>query len=150
MVLDTHSLAGPLCRSRQSRHRPRFPLISEAPVKSADDSLEDAAVFADVFHLVRLALQALDEIPRPRQQQIHGRYAGDVVKADHRVSTRSVGVEPFEDAVEDLLAAELALGESVAALALQEWAEIDGGLGEGVQDSQIDSKWESSTTGRAQ
>jgi transposase len=41
--------------------------------KSAADTLEDATVVvADVFHLVRLALQALDEVRRRRQQQIHG------------------------------------------------------------------------------
>lgn len=40
--------------------------------KSAADSLEDAVVVADVFHLVRLGLHALDEVRRRRQQQIHG------------------------------------------------------------------------------
>jgi transposase len=40
--------------------------------KSAADSLEGAVVVADVFHLVRLGLQALDEVRRRRQQQIHG------------------------------------------------------------------------------
>jgi transposase len=40
--------------------------------KSAADSLEGAVVVADVFHLVRLALTALDEVRRRRQQQIHG------------------------------------------------------------------------------
>jgi transposase len=40
--------------------------------KSAADTLEDAIVVADVFHLVRLALTALDEVRRRRQQQIHG------------------------------------------------------------------------------
>lgn len=40
--------------------------------KSAADTLEGAIVVADVFHLVRLALQALDEVRRRRQQQIHG------------------------------------------------------------------------------
>ena len=40
--------------------------------KSAADTLEDAVVVADVFHLVRLGLQALDEVRRRRQQQIHG------------------------------------------------------------------------------
>jgi transposase len=40
--------------------------------KSAADTLEGAVVVADVFHLVRLALQVLDEVRRRRQQQIHG------------------------------------------------------------------------------
>ncbi len=40
--------------------------------KSAADTLEDAVVVADVFHLVRLGLTALDEVRRRRQQQIHG------------------------------------------------------------------------------
>jgi transposase len=40
--------------------------------KSAADSLQDAVVVADVFHLVRLGLHALDEVRRRRQQQIHG------------------------------------------------------------------------------
>jgi transposase len=40
--------------------------------KSAAASLEHAVVVADVFHLIRLALQALDEVRRRRQQQIHG------------------------------------------------------------------------------
>lgn len=39
--------------------------------KSAADTLEHAVV-ADVFHLVRLGLTALDEVRRRRQQQIHG------------------------------------------------------------------------------
>jgi transposase len=40
--------------------------------KSAADTIEGATVVADVFHLVRLALQAMDEVRRRRQQQIHG------------------------------------------------------------------------------
>jgi transposase len=40
--------------------------------KSAAETLKDAVVVADVFHLIRLALQALDEVRRRRQQQIHG------------------------------------------------------------------------------
>jgi transposase len=40
--------------------------------KSAADTLQDAVVVADAFHLVRLALQVLDEVRRRRQQQIHG------------------------------------------------------------------------------
>jgi transposase len=40
--------------------------------KSAADTLEDAVVVADVFHLVRLGLTALDEVRRRRQRQIHG------------------------------------------------------------------------------
>jgi transposase len=40
--------------------------------KSAADTLEHAVVVADVFHLIRLALQALDEVRRRRQQQIRG------------------------------------------------------------------------------
>ncbi len=40
--------------------------------KSAADTLADATVVADVFHLVRLGLQALDEVRRRRQQQLHG------------------------------------------------------------------------------
>lgn len=40
--------------------------------KSAADTIDGATVVADVFHLVRLALQALDEVRRRRQQQIHG------------------------------------------------------------------------------
>jgi transposase len=40
--------------------------------KSAADTLEGAVVVADVFHLVRLGLTALDEVRRRRQQQIHG------------------------------------------------------------------------------
>jgi transposase len=40
--------------------------------KSAADTLDGAVVVADVFHLVRLALQVLDEVRRRRQQQIHG------------------------------------------------------------------------------
>jgi transposase len=35
-----------------------------------------AVVVADVFHLLRLALQVLDEVRRPRQQQIHGQHRG--------------------------------------------------------------------------
>lgn len=38
----------------------------------AADTLTDAVVVADVFHLIRLGLQALDEVRRRRQQQIHG------------------------------------------------------------------------------
>jgi len=40
--------------------------------KSAADTIDGVTVVADVFHLVRLALQALDEVRRRRQQQIHG------------------------------------------------------------------------------
>jgi transposase len=40
--------------------------------KSAADTLEGAVVVADVFHLIRLGLTALDEVRRRRQQQIHG------------------------------------------------------------------------------
>jgi transposase len=40
--------------------------------KSAADTLEDAVVVADAFHLVRLALKMMDEVRRRRQQQIHG------------------------------------------------------------------------------
>jgi transposase len=40
--------------------------------KTAADTLEGATVVADVFHLIRLALQVLDEVRRRRQQQIHG------------------------------------------------------------------------------
>jgi transposase len=40
--------------------------------KTAAKVLEDAVVVADVFHLVKLALQVLDEVRRRRQQQIHG------------------------------------------------------------------------------
>jgi transposase len=40
--------------------------------KTAADTLDDAVVVADVFHLVRLGLTALDEVRRRRQQQIHG------------------------------------------------------------------------------
>lgn len=40
--------------------------------KSAADTLQGAVVVADAFHLVRLALQVLDEVRRRRQQQIHG------------------------------------------------------------------------------
>lgn len=40
--------------------------------KTAADTIEGATVVADVFHLLRLALQALDEVRRRRQQQIHG------------------------------------------------------------------------------
>ena len=41
--------------------------------KSAADTIEGAVIVADVFHLVRLALQALDEVRRRRQQEIHHR-----------------------------------------------------------------------------
>jgi len=37
--------------------------------KSAADTIEDAIVVADVFHLVSLALQALDEVRRRRQRR---------------------------------------------------------------------------------
>ncbi len=40
--------------------------------KSAADTVDGATVVADVFHLIRLALQAMDEVRRRRQQQIHG------------------------------------------------------------------------------
>ena len=40
--------------------------------KAAADTLDGAVVVADVFHLVRLALQALDEVRRRRQQQTLG------------------------------------------------------------------------------
>lgn len=40
--------------------------------RSAAQTLEHAVVVADVFHLIRLALQALDEVRRRRQQQIRG------------------------------------------------------------------------------
>ncbi|MTV27447.1 ISL3 family transposase [Nitriliruptoraceae bacterium ZYF776] len=40
--------------------------------KSAAETLEHAVVVADVFHLVKLSLQVLDEVRRLRQQQIHG------------------------------------------------------------------------------
>ena len=40
--------------------------------KSAADTITGAVVVADVFHLVRLGLQALDDVRRRRQQQIHG------------------------------------------------------------------------------
>ena len=40
--------------------------------KTAAATLDDAVVVADVFYLVRLALQALGEVRRRRQQQIHG------------------------------------------------------------------------------
>lgn len=40
--------------------------------KTAAKVLDDAVVVADVFHLIRLALQAMDEVRRRRQQQIHG------------------------------------------------------------------------------
>jgi transposase len=40
--------------------------------KTAAETLEGAVVVADVFHVIRLALAALDEVRRRRQQQIHG------------------------------------------------------------------------------
>jgi transposase len=40
--------------------------------KAAADTLEHAVVVADAFHLVRLALQVLDEVRRRRQQQLYG------------------------------------------------------------------------------
>lgn len=40
--------------------------------KSAAATIEGVVVVADVFHVIRLALQALDEVRRRRQQQIHG------------------------------------------------------------------------------
>jgi transposase len=40
--------------------------------KSAADTITGATVVADVFHLIRLGLQALDDVRRRRQQQIHG------------------------------------------------------------------------------
>jgi len=42
--------------------------------KSAADTIDGATIVADVFHLVRLALQVLDEVRRRRQQQIHGHH----------------------------------------------------------------------------
>jgi transposase len=56
--------------------------------KSAADTLEGAVVVADAFHLVRLALQVLDEVRRRRQQQIDGHCASDRIGS---TSTRSSG-----------------------------------------------------------
>jgi transposase len=85
--VDTAILAGPTPVSRHPRRRPTHvhlegpDHVPEAQVvacelfsgfKSAADTLEGAVVVADVFHLVRLALQMLDEVRRRRQQQIHG------------------------------------------------------------------------------
>jgi transposase len=41
-------------------------------LKTAAQQIDGVVVVADVFHVVRLALQALDEVRRRRQQQIHG------------------------------------------------------------------------------
>ena len=40
--------------------------------RTAAQELDGVVVVADVFHVVRLALQAMDEVRRRRQQQIHG------------------------------------------------------------------------------
>jgi hypothetical protein len=56
-----------------------------------------------------------------------GHYAGDLVKW---ILLGSGVVEAGQQAVEDLLAAQLALGVGVVALALQGGAELDGGLEE--------------------
>jgi integrase/recombinase XerD len=59
-----------------------------------------------------------------------GHYAGDRVK---RFCSGGVGVEAGEQAGEDFLPAELAFRDSVGVLALQGWAELDGGLEEGAR-----------------
>ena len=59
-----------------------------------------------------------------------GHYAGDLVKW---ISLGGCVVEAGQQAVEDLLATELALGVRVVALALQGGAELDGGLEEGAR-----------------
>ncbi|MTV27424.1 transposase [Nitriliruptoraceae bacterium ZYF776] len=67
--------------------------------KSAADTLQDAVVVADVFHLVRLGLHALDEVRRRRQQQIHGHrgHKDDPLFKLRRVLR--VGQERLEEAV---------------------------------------------------
>jgi transposase len=67
--------------------------------KSAADTLEGATVVADVFHLIRLGLTALDEVRRRRQQQIHGHrgHKNDPLFRLRRVLR--VGQERLDDAV---------------------------------------------------
>jgi transposase len=67
--------------------------------KSAADTLEDATVVADVFHLVRLGLTGLDEVRRRRQQEIHGRrgHKNDPLFRLRRVLR--VGQERLDDTV---------------------------------------------------
>ncbi len=75
-----------------------------------------------------------------------GHYAGDRVKC---VLSGGGLIEPGEQSVEHFLAAELSFHGGVIALCLQRRAEFDGDP-EKVQDSQMDSKWQSKPTGRAQ
>ena len=46
-----------------------------------DEHLEDATAILDAFHVVKLGTAALDEVRRRVQQDIHGHYAGDLVKS---------------------------------------------------------------------
>ena len=85
-------------------------------------------------------------------QRYAGHYAGDLVKPAVVVGLGRVFVESGEEAVEDLLPADLSLAGSVVALGLQ-----GGPVGrnsmvvwKNVHDSQMDSKWQSRPTGRAQ
>ena len=89
-------------------------------------------------------------VPQHVIQKLLGHYAGDPVKREHQFPSGGFLVEAGEEPVEDLLAAHLALGGGVVALSLEGGAELDGGLTKKVHDSQIDSKWQSRSTGRAQ
>jgi transposase len=82
VCLDTGLVAG--CTTGRDQASAARLLASHAPdaqvvacdlfsgFKTAADGLDGAVVVADVFHLVRLGLAALDDVRRRRQQQIHG------------------------------------------------------------------------------
>jgi hypothetical protein len=60
-----------------------------------------------------------------------------------------LGIESGQEPVEDLLAADLALVGGIVALALEGGPALEC-VWNKVHDSQIESKWQSSPTGRAQ
>ena len=46
--------------------------ISPSAINAIDDQLEDATAVLDAFHVVKLGTQAVDEVRRRVQQEIHG------------------------------------------------------------------------------
>jgi hypothetical protein len=111
----------------------------------------------------RLAFSPLAHCPYVSLLEPHGRlvgksgvtparivtYVGDPGKSPGRALAGRLRGEAGEEPVEDLLAADLPLALGVVTLLLQCGAKRDGGDEESA-GSQMDSKWQSISTGRAQ
>ncbi len=88
--------------------------------------------FVEVTNYLRVERPAASSAPEcfVVLRELLGHYAGEKVKRKHQHDSGSFGGEAFEEPVEDLLSADLALVGGVVALALEGGPELDGGLEE--------------------